>query len=1135
MSSSSSNTNNNSINNSNAGKMFSGLNWKQKAEEFKKRAKEKVEMVKDKIEEQKRDASSPIGKLANRMSLQHHQSDASSSLNSTTSSRSSRQQQQAVAAESSSSACGELVNRMDSLELNVTSMNAEQAAKEVDKLHPGFFEPYRKDEDEDEMNRSEERINSSTDPSSSNNNNNNNNDSSKFDALRESLKEIPRDFLPKDLRREEERLMAIVESVQTRINGEIYKKRNEVGHASQKILDIQNSLTKANVVLKNGRRALERSQHAVDIKIRAVHTNKRKENMVRVLRIVEELRRCSEREISIREKIEMGDISAAIVEYGEAKNALEALSELDCTKQAFEDLSLLKFEVERGTRDAFVHAFSTDEDGDSLYERAFQGALALGHERAAELSAECFATARDSLLVQSQVEDPIGGVSKAAHLLFKRLHFAKAYHEKKIAIANKNDAFETLLADSLAKSNLEARTTDTAYHALNALEIAIRTDSGRQNRSETFSADPNVARMTLRKCRLFADMCEKFAGAETVSSRTKSLIDCAIDVLSDAQRKPRLAELKLAFERETWTKLSSDLAKKARAEARMASSIEERVVNTNALIINGDDIDHLTKDEGMRAIDWVKRREHPFAGERFVGSDDAVLKMTTNEENLLLSPQESSKMMNDSNGNQVSAVAAMAKLSSSGAELSNAEYAKEEDVSTSKTVTTSTAYLLESVCVFASLAAESPTMSAHSKCRSKLKAFDACREMFELALFNVFVSFGNSRLLAHTNDQPFDDHNKDALTNRLKQTLTKLASRGGLFALKPPPPITQQQPHTPGGGDNATFIATTPATNLNGAAMPLASSAAAASSTTTPVVSKLGATFKKRSQNARSQIASSGNMFGLRERVVALESLACVASIYEELKPTFERWVGEDSSSVVEKFFTKVVHAVDDLREHVLSRVAELLLDLSWLPDEIGDSDFKITDMQSMKKAALGKYNQKEMPSVLSASEWTTQLGQLLAQFATKLRVSEVTAVNGKVLWELGAQLVSNAIVRGFAKVKKCSIDGRAVMQMDVQTVQQHFQTYYPFKNAVPSSSASASSAPPPPQPPPLNLDFRYVETYIKAFYTPESELVRWTMIHPEYTSEQKLVLVSHVAHAFKWSSKQKSDCLLEIQNSDLV
>ena len=1112
MSSSSSNT-----------KMFG--NWMQKAEEFKKRAKEKVDLMKDKIEEQKRDSTSPFGKLANRMNQQSSNSSGSSNNNNgnnrnvtaaNASSKNSQQQRTTV----TSSPASELVNRMDSLELNATSMNAEQAAREVEKLHPGFFEPYRKgeDEDEDETDGSEGLSTSSS-----------NNDSTRFDALRESLKEIPRDFLPKDLRREEERLMAIVESVQIKINGEIYKKRNEVGHASQKILDIQDSLSRANVVLKNGRRALERSQHAVNEKIQAVHMNKRKENMVRVLRIVEELRRCSEREISIREKIEKGAIAAAIVEYGEAKKALEALSELYCTKQAIQDLNLLKFEVERGTRDAFVHAFSTDEDGD-LYEKAFQGALALGHERAAELSAECFATARDSLLVKSQAEDPIGGVSRAAHLLFKRLHLAKEYHEKKIAMANKTDEFETLLADSLAKSNLEARTTDTAYHALNALEIAIRTDSARNNSGDTFNVDPNIARMTLRKCRLFADMCEKFAGAETVSSRTKSLMDCAIDVLSDAQMKPILGELKLAFERETWTKLSNDLAKKARAEARMASSIEERVASRsiNASIMNADNIDHQNKDQAMRAIDWVKRREHPFAGERFVGSDDAVLKMTTNEENLLLSPQESSKMVNDSNGKQVTAVAAMVKVNSSG--KLDVENGKEEDLSTSKTLTASTGYLLESVRVFASLAAESPMMSANSKCRSKMKAFDSCREMFELALFNVFVSFGDPRLLAHTSDQPLDDHNKDAMTNRLKQTLTKLASRGGLFALKPPPPITQQQQqqqtNIPTGNASEVMTMTTK-TNTNGTTTPSSSGAAAAASMTTPIVSKFGTTFKKRSQNARAQIASSGNMFGLKERVVALESLACVASIYEELKPTFERWVGEDSSSIVEKFFTKVVHAVDDLREHVLSRVAELLLDLSWLPDEIGDSDFKITDMQSMKKAALGKYNQKEMPSVLSASEWTTQLGQMLAQFATKLRVSEVTAVNGKVLWELGAQLASHSIVRGFAKVKKCSIDGRAIMQMDVQTVQQHFQAHYPFKN-VPSSSCSVT-------PPPLNLDFRYVETYIKAFYTPESEIVRWTMIHPEYTSEQKLVLVSHVAHAFKWSSKQKSDCLLQIQNSDLV
>lgn len=990
---------------------------------------------------------------------------------------------------------------MDSLELNeVKKMAAEKAIQEVDRLHPGFFEPFCEGEEDDkeyDYETNENRIDSSLDPSSSNKKKKNSNINT-FDAVRESLKEIPRDFSTKDLRREEERLMAIVEAVQTRINGEIYKRRNDIGSASKQILDIQDDLTRTKVIIRNGRRALETSKNVVDMKVQAVYASKRRDNMIKVVRVVEELRKCSERELSIREKIEKGDIAGAIVEYGEAKRALESLSDLNCVKQATEDLNLLKFEVERGTRDALVFAFSSspindDEDAHLLYENAFQGALALGHERAAELSAECFATARDTMLSNSRANDPVGEISSASHLLFKRLHFAKKYHEKRIAIANKTDTFDTLLADSLTKSNLEARMTDTAYHALNALEMTIRSTKTSTDTS------PDVARMTLRKCRLFADMCEKFAGAKNVCSRTKSLMDCAIDVLSDAQRKPILEKLKLAFEREAWLKIPDDLARKARAEARMASSIEERL-----LMDDNNNFQNESKD-----IDWLSRCEHPFSGNNVVDCDDAILKMTTNDQNLPLSPQDSQK----SNGHIASAE-----------EQESSSLLSAEDPSTSKTVTTSTALLLESVRVFASLAAESPmvTSTNSSKCRSKVKAFDACREMFELALFNVFVSFGNPRLLVHDNGAPgqqqaMEDHNIDAMTNRLKQTLTKLTSRGGHFALKPPPPPPLSSQHHPQlrqqgqKTENGNMATTTTTTTL--------SSSNIVAPSTTSQVSKLSMSFKKRSNvNARVQIASSGNMFGLKERVVAIESLACVASIYEELKPTFERWVGNEdsSSSTVDKFFAKVVYAVDDLREHVLSRVAELLLDVSWLPDEIGDSDFKITDMQSMKKAALGKYNQKEMPSVLSASDWTTQLGQVLTQFATILRVSEVTAVNGKVLWELGAQLVSNAIVRGFAKVKKCSVDGRAIMQMDVQTVQQHFQTHYPFEAG-------------------LNLDFRFVETYIKAFYTPEQEIVRWTMIHPEYTREQKMVLVAHVAHAFKWTTKQKADCLAEIQESDLV
>ena len=174
MSSSSSNT-----------KMFG--NWMQKAEEFKKRAKEKVDLMKDKIEEQNETRRLHLGSWQIGFNQQSSNSSGSSNNNNgnnrnvtaaSASSKNSQQQRTTV----TSSPASELVNRMDSLELT-TSMNAEQAAREVEKLHPGFFEPYRKGEDEDETDGSEGLSTSSS-----------NNDSTRFDALRESLKEIPRDF-----------------------------------------------------------------------------------------------------------------------------------------------------------------------------------------------------------------------------------------------------------------------------------------------------------------------------------------------------------------------------------------------------------------------------------------------------------------------------------------------------------------------------------------------------------------------------------------------------------------------------------------------------------------------------------------------------------------------------------------------------------------------------------------------------------------------------------------------------------------------------------------------------------------------------------------------------------------------------
>lgn len=92
---------------------------------------------------------------------------------------------------------------------------------------------------------------------------------------------------------------------------------------------------------------------------------------------------------------------------------------------------------------------------------------------------------------------------------------------------------------------------------------------------------------------------------------------------------------------------------------------------------------------------------------------------------------------------------------------------------------------------------------------------------------------------------------------------------------------------------------------------------------------------------------SSGNLYGLKERAVATESLLWVADELRSVRslivsgnllpPDILRNGGE-----VDHFFARTVDAVDDLREHVYKTVAKLLLATPWLSERIAQVSIRI-------------------------------------------------------------------------------------------------------------------------------------------------------------------------------------------------
>ena len=101
--------------------------------------------------------------------------------------------------------------------------------------------------------------------------------------------------------------------------------------------------------------------------------------------------------------------------------------------------------------------------------------------------------------------------------------------------------------------------------------------------------------------------------------------------------------------------------------------------------------------------------------------------------------------------------------------------------------------------------------------------------------------------------------------------------------------------------------------------------------------------------------------------------------------------------------------------------------------------------------------------------------------------------------------MAAGIFVEGFAAAKKCTNEGRALMQLD-------------YRQFVLKLEAISGLRPLPYQ--------AYVSAYVKAFYIPESELEIWVQSHPEYSAAQLVALVNSVAYSNN-KTRQKLNALI--------
>nr|GLL43166.1 syndetin isoform X5 [Ipomoea trifida] len=234
-----------------------------------------------------------------------------------------------------------------------------------------------------------------------------------------------------------------------------------------------------------------------------------------------------------------------------------------------------------------------------------------------------------------------------------------------------------------------------------------------------------------------------------------------------------------------------------------------------------------------------------------------------------------------------------------------------------------------------------------------------------------------------------------------------------------------------------------------------------------------------------------GASFSLKERCAGADTISLVARLLHRSKAHLQSMLLKKNSATVEDFYVHLVDVVPDLVEHIHRTTARLFLHINGYVDRIANAKWELKDL---------------------GLEHNGYVDLLLGEFKhykTRLVTGGIQKEVQDLLLEYGLDNVAETLVEGLSRVKRCTDEGRALMSLDLQVLINGLKHF-------------------------VSVDVRpklqIVETFIKAYYLPETEFVHWSRAHPEYSKSQVVGLVNLVATMKGWKRKTRLEVLEKIE-----
>jgi len=214
-------------------------------------------------------------------------------------------------------------------------------------------------------------------------------------------------------------------------------------------------------------------------------------------------------------------------------------------------------------------------------------------------------------------------------------------------------------------------------------------------------------------------------------------------------------------------------------------------------------------------------------------------------------------------------------------------------------------------------------------------------------------------------------------------------------------------------------------------------------------------------------------LFGVQERIVALQSLSWLAAQFESVRENLQNLMSSDNNkkqmAFLNHFFSQTVGLTSDVQWCVLFEVTSQLPCFNRCVQMMKSVNWNVGDIMTQHNEYVDVLLQQ-----------MTDLKLLLKHTVTQFAIPESVE---QTIWRQCIVLSNHSFVEGFSLAKSCSNEGRALMQLDYQ---QFLNKLEKITNIRPTPNRE------------------HVESYIKAFYLISDQLEEWVeQSSSKYTAQQ--------------------------------